>query len=80
MVSLNSERMFQCNPSGSSTVVFAKRCASSSSRVEAPTRPTITRPLSAPRSTAANALPVLVKVEDLLELDERLIGRRLDLE
>ena len=43
----------QCRPSARRTAPFGKRAASTSSSVPGPSRPTITRPLVAPRSTAA---------------------------
>src|SRR6478735_1149042 len=45
----------QWSPSGRCTGVVAKRCASVSTSSSGPTRPVITRPLVAPRSTAAKA-------------------------
>ena len=43
----------QCRPSPRSTGPFENRATVSISRVSGPTRPTTTRPLEAPRSTAA---------------------------
>jgi len=54
-VSANSPRMFQCRPSGRRTARLAKRWITSSETVSCSTRPRTTRPLSAPRSTAAEA-------------------------
>src|ERR1700712_2892694 len=49
----NSARRSQCSPSGRATGPLGNRATVSSSRVSTPTRPRTTRPLDAPRSTAA---------------------------
>src|SRR5579863_4065717 len=62
----------QCRPSGRRTDRFAKRCTTSSDMTSPSKRQSTTRPLSAPRSTAANAL---VEVEDLTDRRHRGVGR-----
>src|SRR5207302_1642756 len=51
-----------CRPSGVRTGTFANRWTRSSSARSPRNTPTITRPLSAPRSTAANAVSRVIHV------------------
>src|SRR5829696_354407 len=72
--SANKASRFQRRPSGRRTGRFSNRCTSSSSTRPPSSRPSTTRPLSAPRSTAAYAPPGLGKVEDLLEALQLAVG------
>src|SRR4051812_42543674 len=72
--SANRASRFQRSPSGRRTGRFSNRCTSSSSTRPPCSRPSTTRPLSAPRSTAAYAAVGSGKVEDLLEALELAAG------
>src|SRR5918999_1446698 len=72
--SSNRPSGFQRNPSGSPTGPFANRWAISRLTASASNRPRTTRPLSAPRSTAAKS----VKVEHLFEAIEPGDGPRVE--